>query len=125
MKVYKAQLTTLFMLDYIAIAVCEPYLMMANRKCEIYRWFFKDSLNYATLIPNSEKAAVNKIFINQKGYHAIITLSNKDNKFGYYFNIKSQKIKELFKIKELGISIESIAWDEKCSDASTNVRFTL
>jgi len=97
--------------------------MMANKKSEIYRWFFKerDSLKYAFLIPNTEKASVNKIFVSQKGYHAIISLSNKDTKFGYYFNIKSQKIKELFKIKEFGIAIESIAWDEKCSDTSTNV----
>ncbi len=99
--------------------------MMANIKCEIYRWFIKekDSLKYAFLIPNKEKALVHKIFCNQKGHHAIISMSNKDCNFGYYFNLRSENIKELPKIKDYALGIESIAWDEKSNNEfSTNVR---
>ena len=81
-----------------------------------------DSLKNPILIPNNEpKAVINKIFCDNKGHHTIITVEGKECFFAYYLNIKSNKIRELFKVKDSSILIECVGWDERSNEISTNV----
>lgn len=63
-----------------------------------------------------EKGTYTKFFCEPKGNHTIF----KHNKNFYYFNIKSNKIKELLKLNK-DIGLESIGWDDKSTEATTNV----
>ena len=99
--------------------------MLATKQREIWRWVFNDdaSLKNSYSLPiNESKAHVNKIFSDNKGHHNIITVEGKENYFAFYLNYKSNKIRELFKIKDINVLIESVGWDERCSDNSTNVK---
>jgi hypothetical protein len=107
--------------EVLAIAITQQFLMISNRKNEIIRWIFSEdeSLKQAYNIPmqEKEKAVWTKFFCEPKGNHTIF----KHNNNMYYFNIRSTKIKELFKLKE--IKVESIGWDEKnMNEFNTNVK---
>ena len=99
--------------------------MFSNKKNEIYRWIFEDPESTKQVFPIPpvlEKLQVSKIFCESKGYHSIIFLSSAQNKLSYYFHLKSQKFKELNKLKD--VHIESLAFDEsKSTEFSTNVYF--
>jgi len=96
--------------EILAIGVSSDYLMLTNKKNEIYRWVFKneDSLKIPHNIPIlfKEKGCQSKIFCDQRSYHTII----KQNRYYYYFNSKTSKIKQLVKLNE--VNVESLAWDE-------------
>ncbi len=99
-------------------------MILANKSREIFRWVFNDdsSLKYGYTIPITEpKAKVNKIFCSNNGYHTIITVEGKENYFAFYLNSRSNKIRELFKVKDQNILIECVGWDERCNEFSTNV----
>lgn len=97
--------------------------MFSNKKNEIFRWIFEDpesTKQVFQLPPVIEKLYVSKIFCENKGNHTIIFLSNSQVKMSFYFNIRSNKFKELQKLKD--IQIESVAFDDiKSNDYSTNV----
>jgi hypothetical protein len=102
----------------LGIGVSQQFLIMSNKKNEVFRWTYDDeSLRHAYSIPmqEREKGVFTKFFCEPRGYHTLF----KHNKNLYYFHIRSNKIKELFKLKE--INVESIGWDERCSELSTNV----
>lgn len=103
--------------EILSIGVSQQYLILSNKKNEVFRWVFNDdeSLKQAYNIPllEKEKGVFSKFFCEPRGNHTII----RHNKGVYYFNIRSSKIKELFKLKE--ISVESIGWDERNNSDST------
>jgi hypothetical protein len=104
----------------LAMGVSEQFLIVSNKKNEIYRWTYdNESVRQAYNIPMADKVkgVFTRFFCEPKGYHTIF----RHNTSVYYFHIKSQKIKELFKLKE--ILVESIGWDEHNGEHSTNVRF--
>jgi hypothetical protein len=96
--------------EVLAIGVSNNYLMLSNKKNEIYRWIFnyEDSLKipYTIPIPDKEKGYQSKFFCDQRSYHTII----KQNRYYYYFNSKTSKIKQLVKLND--VNVESVAWDE-------------
>lgn len=98
-------------------------MILSNKKNEIFRWVFNDyeSIKNAYSIPlmEREKGTYTKFFCEHRGHHCIF----KHNKNFYYFNIRSSRIKELTKLKDLGL--ESIGWDDKSTENSTNVTFKL
>src|SRR5690349_18821585 len=101
------------------MGVSEQFLILSNKKNEIFRWTYdNESAKQAYNIPmqEKEKGIMTKFFCEPKGYHTIF----RHNRSVYYFHIKSTKIKELFRLKE--IVVESIGWDEECGEHSTNVR---
>jgi hypothetical protein len=104
----------------LSVGLCQNYLIVSNKKNEIYRWIFSDyeSIKNAYNIPllEKEKATNTKFFCEPKGNHTIF----KHNKNFYYFNIKSYKIKELTKLRDIGL--KSIGWDDKSTENSTNVK---
>lgn len=106
--------------DILAIGVSQQFLMFSNKKSEVFRWIYNDdeSLKQAYNIPMQEKerGVFSKFFCEPKGNHTIF----RHNKNMFYFNIRSNRIKELFKLKEF--TVESIGWDEKSTNEfNTNV----
>jgi hypothetical protein len=110
--------------DIAAIGFCQKFLIFSNKKNEIFRWIFDDPESTKQLFqipPVIEKLYVSKIFCDSKGHHTIIFLSNSQVKLSFYLHIRSNKLKELQKLKD--IQIESIAFDDsKSTESSTNVR---
>jgi len=104
----------------LGIGFCQNYLIVSNKKNEIFRWVFNDSESiknaYNIPIMEREKGTYTKFFCEPKGNHTIF----KHNKNFYYFNIKSNKIRELSKLKDIGL--ESIGWDDKSTELTTNVK---
>ena len=110
----------------MAIGISYEFLLIANKKNQIYRWIFRDPESTKQMFPipfsSPERINVSKIFCDSKGLHSIIFLSNASTRISYYFHIKTQKFKELTKLKD--INVESIAWDDTYStDYSTNVKY--
>ena len=103
--------------EMLAIGVSQQCLVLSNKKNEVFRWVFtdNDSLNQAYNIPmqEKEKGVFTKFFCEPRGNHTIF----RHNKNVYYFNIRSNKIKELFKLRE--VPVESIGWDERNTSEST------
>lgn len=114
---------TIFYLVVAAIGVCSKFLIFSNKKNEIYRWMFEDPESTKQIYPLPaviEKLYVSKIYCDNNGYHSIIFLSNSQVKMSFYFHLKSQKFKELSKLKD--IQIESLSFDEvKSTEFTTNV----
>ena len=105
--------------EFTGIGICPKYMIFANRKNEIFRWIYdnkEDSLRnaYNIPLPEKERGLSTKFYCDQKGYHCIF----KHNRYYFYFNFKSEKIKLLTKFND--INIESIAFDESNSESSTN-----
>ena len=106
----------------LAIGVSQQFLILSNKKNEIYRWCYdSESQRQAYSVPmqEKEKGIFSKFFCEPQGYHTIF----RHNRSIYYFHLKSTKIKELFKLKE--IVVESIGWDEKCPEHTTNVNILI
>jgi hypothetical protein len=103
--------------DILSFGSSQQFLMFSNKKNEVIRWVFseEDSLKQAYSIPlqDKEKGVFTKFFCEPRGNHTIF----RHNKGVYYFNIRSSKIKELFKLRE--VVVESIGWDEKNNSEST------
>lgn len=110
--------------DVSAMGVCQKFLIFSNKKNEIFRWIFDDPESTKQVYPLPaviEKLFISKIFCDSKGNHTIIFLSNAQVKMSFYFHFKSQKFKELQKLKD--IQIESLAFDEvKSNEYTTNVK---
>lgn len=103
------------------MGISEKFIMISNKKNEVYRWIFNndESIKNSYTIPlqEREKGVFTKFFCEPNGNHTII----KHNKYMFYFNFESQKIKELYRLRD--INIESIAWEDKSTINSTNVFF--
>lgn len=104
--------------DILAISVSSQYLLVTNKRSELYRWVFDqdDSLKqpFNLPLPEKEKGFFSKIFCDLKSYHSII----RYNKHYFYFNTRSQKLKQLTRLSD--ISVESVAFDETAMDSSPN-----
>lgn len=104
--------------EILGIGVCNKFLIISNKKNEVFRWIFDqdDSLRTAHSIPLPDKSRgqVTKFYIDNKGNHTIF----KHNSYYFYFNIQSQKIKQIHKLND--VSVESVAFDETAGENSTN-----
>lgn len=104
--------------DILGIGVSNKFLLISNKKNEVFRWIFdKDTSirnTYSIPLPEKERGASTKFFCDQSGNHTIF----KHNRYFFYFNIQSEKIKLLTKFSD--INIESVAFDESASEQSTN-----
>ena len=105
------------------LSVSSKFLLFTNKKNEIFRYIIddEDSLRQAFIIPSIDKLQISKIFSDFKGNHSIIGLQYLQIKVNYYFNHKTNKFKELPKLKDN--LIETIAWDENSTELSSNVIF--
>ena len=103
--------------EILGIGVSSKYLLLTNKKNEMFCWFNgnDDSLRTPIQIPllEKEKGYFTKFYCDEKGHNTIF----KHNKFYYYFNTRAMKIKQLTKLNDL--MIESVAFDINAGDSST------
>lgn len=104
--------------DFLGIGVTSKFMLIANKKNELFCWIFDqdESLRTAIQIPLPEK---------EKGYQAIFYTDKnslhsifKYNRYYFYFNTRAGKVKLLNKLNDL--NVESIAFDNNANDACTN-----
>uniref|UniRef100_A0A0G4HVP9 Pep3/Vps18 beta-propeller domain-containing protein n=1 Tax=Chromera velia CCMP2878 TaxID=1169474 RepID=A0A0G4HVP9_9ALVE len=99
------------------VAISSRCILICFLSGEVCRWYPDESelvfIDFGT--KGREKRPLSKCFLDDKGYHALISSVSGDV---WYLHFQSTKARSLSKLR--GVVVEAVAWDKSYTESGTN-----